>query len=257
MSPRGSKEHIVILLRHGESAWNNENKFCGWVDVGLSNRGDTEAVLAAEALLESGLNISKVFTSLLTRANFTVSRILEKLPLPEEKIVRDWRLNERHYGALTGLNKAECVQEYGSKQVQIWRRSYDIRPPSMESSHPFHNIIASQESCKGVNNIPTTESLKDLIEQRTVPFWIQEVEPLIHAGEKILCVAHGTSLRGIVKHLEDLTPEEICGRDLPNGIPMVYRLDENLRAKCPPQFLADPERVKKAVARVNNIGPKK
>ena len=140
---------------------------------------------------------------------------------------------------IKNLPLAECIQEYGTKQVQIWRRSYDIRPPSMESSHPFHDIIASQESCSGVNNIPKTESLKDLIEQRTVPFWIQEVEPLILgifccswrnnfrllilAGEIILCVAHGTSLRGIVKHLEDLTPDEICERDLPNGIPIVYR----------------------------------
>ena len=141
-------------------------------------------------------------------------------------MVRDWRLNERHYGALTGRDKAECVEQYGLEQVNIWRRSYNIRPAAMETSHNYYQTILNQPAFRGLlteDQIPRTESLKDLIEERTVPFWMSSVEPLLRSGQTVLCVAHGTSLRGIVKHLENLSDQQICGVDIPNGIPIVYR----------------------------------
>jgi len=255
-----SKEHIVILLRHGESEWNKDNRFCGWVDVGLSDIGLKEAEKAAEAIHDCGIDVTKIFTSVLKRANQTVDLILEKIDVSEDRIQRDWRLNERHYGSLTGLNKADCVQEYGSDQVQIWRRSYDIPPPPMESSHPYYDEIIRNLVYKDVLNeedIPDTESLKDLIEKRTVPFWKSVVEPQILAGETVLCVAHGTSLRGIVKHIERLSDDEITKLDLPNGIPIVYRLDNNLEMLVSKEYLADAESVEEALKKVSNIMPKK
>jgi len=259
MSPSKSNQescHTLILLRHGESEWNNDNRFCGWVDVDLSARGHKEAETAAKAIAESGHLITKIYTSMLRRAHQTVENVLKETKLCECDVVKDWRLNERHYGALTGLNKAECVKSYGAEQVRIWRRSYDIRPPAMKSTHPFYQVIVTQEENKGIlveDDIPESESLKDLIEKRTVPFWSSVVQPDILAGETILCVAHGTSLRGIVKHLEKLSEDEICNVDLPNGIPIVYRLDENLNLVCPREYLADEITVEKAIEKVSNV----
>jgi len=251
--------NTVVLLRHGESEWNNDNRFCGWVDVGLSPLGQQEATIAAEAILASGINIDMVYTSLLKRANITMDQIIKVAApnLTKEKVVRDWRLNERHYGALTGLNKADCVQKYGAEQVQIWRRSYNVPPAPMDDNHPYYQVIANQATQMGkikAEQIPRTESLADLI-NRTIPFWKSEVEPNIVAGRTVLCVAHGTSLRGIVKHIENISDEAICKLDLPNGIPFVYELDENLEPVRERRYLADKDTVKKAVEKVSKIVP--
>ena len=179
------------------------------------------------------------------------------LNLSSEQIIKDWRLNERHYGALTGLNKADCVENFGAEQVQVWRRSFNVPPAPMDDNHPYYKVIANQPAFKGILNedqIPKTESLADLI-NRTIPFWKDEVEPNIRAGKTVLCVAHGTSLRGIVKHIESISDEAICKIDLPNGIPFVYTLDEDLKPVGGRKYLADPETVKKAVAKVAKIVP--
>jgi len=257
----GLKEglHTVVLLRHGESEWNNDNRFCGWVDVGLSQLGHEEAITAGQAIAASGLSIDMAYTSLLKRANLTLESIrkVASLNLSKEQVVQDWHLNERHYGALTGLNKADCVKNYGAEQVQIWRRSYDVPPAPMEDNHPYYKIILNQPAFVGKvkeEDFPRTESLKDLID-RTIPFWKEEVEPHIAAGRTVLCVAHGTSLRGIVKHIENISDETICKIDLPNGIPFVYKLDKDLKPVGEKKYLADPDTVKKAVAKVAKIVP--
>ena len=169
--------------------------------------------------------------------------------------MRDWRLNERHYGALTGRNKAECVEQFGLQQVNIWRRSYDVRPPAMDNSHPYYQSIVNTPALRGIlteEEVPRTESLKDLIEERTVPCWRSRVEADLEAGETVLCVAHGTALRGIVKHLERLGEQEICRTDIPTGIPILYRLDDNLQMMSK-EYLADEDTVQKAVEKVSNI----
>eukprot|EP00092_Neocalanus_flemingeri_P029419 GFUD01031944.1.p1 GENE.GFUD01031944.1~~GFUD01031944.1.p1 ORF type:complete len:262 (+),score=73.97 GFUD01031944.1:165-950(+) len=257
----GSNEglHTVVLVRHGESEWNNDNRFCGWVDVGLSPLGYEEATTAAEAISASGIDISLVYTSLLKRANITMEKIMEvsSLSLSRDQVIKDWRLNERHYGALTGLNKADCVNKFGADQVQVWRRSFDVPPATMDDNHPYYKAIANQPAFAGIlspDQIPKTESLKDLI-NRTIPFWTTEVEPNILAGKTVLCVAHGTSLRGIVKHIEGISDEAICKINLPNGIPFVYHLDKDLKPVGEREYLADKETVKKAVAKVANIVP--
>jgi len=251
--------YTVVLLRHGESEWNSENRFCGWVDVGLSPLGQKEATVAGEAIAASGIQVDQVYTSLLKRANITMEQIIKvaNLNISAGCVVRDWRLNERHYGALTGLNKADCVQKYGAEQVQTWRRSYDVPPAPMDDNHPYYQLIAKQATLSGkipIDQIPRTESLADLI-NRTIPFWKSQVEPNILAGRTVLCVAHGTSLRGIVKHIENISDEAICKTDLPNGIPFVYELDEYLRPLGARRYLADQDTVKKAVAKVANIVP--
>lgn len=252
---RGEGEHTVILLRHGESMWNRDNRFCGWVDVGLSEAGKREAATAGEAIVASGLRPTVAFTSLLARAATTLDTLVEKAGLEDLATVRDWRLNERHYGALTGLNKAACVDTWGPEQVAVWRRSYATPPPPMDDNHPFYQQILAQPWVASLppGSLPRTESLQDLV-ARTVPFWRQQVEPRIREGETVLCVAHGTSLRGVVKHLEGISHKDICSLDLPNGIPIVYRLDRQLRVVGPRQYLADQETVRKAVEKVANIG---
>jgi len=257
MGSEDSNWHTVILLRHGESQWNSDNRFCGWVDVGLSELGQKEAVTAGEALLASGIRPTVAYTSLLARAHMTLDVIVDKASLQHIPLMRHWSLNERHYGALTGLNKADCVEKWGADQVAIWRRSYSTPPAPMEDNHPYFQQIASQPwiSTLPPDSIPRTESLKDLV-ARTVPYWENEVEPRIREGNTVLCVAHGTSLRGVVKHIEKISDEAICKVNLPNGIPIVYRLDSDLRVIGERQFLADEETVKAAVDKVANIGPK-
>jgi len=250
--------HRLVLLRHGESAWLSENRFCGWVDVGLSSLGEKEAARAGEAIKEAAIDLDMAYTSHLKRAHLTLDTVLSVAGQEHIDIVKSTQLNERHYGGLTGLNKADCVEKYGEKQVQVWRRSYNTRPPPMTEDHPYHADIETYmtEMC-GLEkeDIPACESLEDLV-ARTVPYFQNVIGPSILSGRTVLIVAHGTSLRGIVKYIETISDEDIAKVNLPTAIPFVYTLDEDLRAVGEKRFLADEETVKKAVEKVAKITKK-
>ena len=216
----------LILVRHGQSQWNLENRFTGWWDVDLTAKGEEEARAAGHLLKEKGLLPSLAFTSLQTRAIKTLHFALEsagRLWIPE---VKDWRLNERHYGGLTGLDKAETAAKHGDDQVKIWRRSFDIPPPVLDAGGEFD--LASDPRYAGIN-IPNTESLKDTI-ARVLPFYESTIAPALKAGEVVLVAAHGNSLRALVKHLSGISDAEITGLEIPTGQPIVYELDANLAA---------------------------
>lgn len=214
----------LVLIRHGQSHWNLENRFTGWWDVDVTQKGAEEARAAGALMKEQGLDFDICFTSLQTRAIKTLHMALEemgRLWLPEEK---DWRLNERHYGGLTGLNKAEMSAKVGEEQVKIWRRSFDIPPPPMESGNPFD--MSNDRRYAGIE-VPSTESLKDTIE-RVLPYWESRIAPCLRDGQRVLISAHGNSLRALVKHLSRIPDDEITGLEIPTGQPIVYELDENL-----------------------------
>jgi 2,3-bisphosphoglycerate-dependent phosphoglycerate mutase len=214
----------LVLLRHGQSAWNLENRFTGWWDVDITEQGAKEAHLAGELLAAKGFDFDIAFTSLQTRAIKTLHIALEamgRLWLPEEK---HWRLNERHYGGLTGLDKAETAARHGEEQVHIWRRSFDIPPPAMEPGSAFD--LANDRRYAGVE-VPAYESLKDTI-ARVLPYWEERIAPALKAGERVLISAHGNSLRALVKHLSAIPDEEITGLEIPTGEPIVYELDDDL-----------------------------
>jgi 2,3-bisphosphoglycerate-dependent phosphoglycerate mutase len=216
----------LVLIRHGQSHWNLENRFTGWWDVDVTELGVQEAGAAGELMASRGLDFDCCFTSLQTRAIKTLNLALEamnRLWLPVEK---DWRLNERHYGGLTGLNKAETIAKVGEEQVKIWRRSFDIPPPPMESGSPFD--LSSDRRYAGIE-VPSTESLKDTIE-RVLPYWESRIAPALKNGQRVLISAHGNSLRALVKHLSGIPDDEITGLEIPTGQPIVYELDENLAA---------------------------
>jgi 2,3-bisphosphoglycerate-dependent phosphoglycerate mutase len=204
----------LVLLRHGESVWNKENRFTGWTDVELSEKGRQEAHDAGKKLKEQGFVFDIAFTSVLKRAIKTLEIVLEEMETPNIKIYQEWRLNERHYGALQGLNKADMTQQYGAEQVQIWRRSFDARPPAMDIE-------------KGNPGEPLCESLKDTI-QRVLPCWNNDIAPLIQQGKKVIISAHGNSLRALIKHLDKISDADIVGVEIPTGIPLIYELDHNL-----------------------------
>ncbi|UIJ46426.1 2,3-diphosphoglycerate-dependent phosphoglycerate mutase [Sphingomonas cannabina] len=215
----------LVLIRHGQSAWNLENRFTGWWDVGLTELGEKEAWDAGEAMKAAGLDFDLTFTSFQTRAIKTLNLALEamgRLWLPTEK---SWKLNERHYGGLTGLNKAETAAKHGDEQVKLWRRSFDVPPPLPEEGSPWD--LAKDERYKGVP-IPQTESLKDTI-ARVLPYWEERIAPELRAGKRVLISAHGNSLRALVKHLSGISDAEITGLEIPTGQPMVYELDADLR----------------------------
>jgi len=217
---------ILVLIRHGQSAWNLENRFTGWWDVDLTEQGEEEARLAGELLGARGYDFDMCFTSFQTRAIKTLNIALEamgRLWLPVEK---DWRLNERHYGGLTGLNKAEMIAKAGEEQVHIWRRSFDVPPPVMEAGSPYD--LANDRRYAGVE-VPRTESLKDTI-ARVLPYWEQSIAPALRRGERVLISAHGNSLRALVKHLSGIKDEEIASLEIPTGQPIVYELDDQLNA---------------------------
>ncbi len=214
----------LVLIRHGQSAWNLENRFTGWWDVDLTPQGTEEAKRAGELLAARGLDFDFCFTSLQTRAIKTLNIALEamgRLWLPVEK---DWRLNERHYGGLTGLDKAETAAKHGAEQVHIWRRSFDIPPPAQEAGSPFD--LTNDRRYAGVA-IPRTESLKDTI-ARVLPYWEQRIAPALRDGQRVLISAHGNSLRALVKHLSGIADDEITGLEIPTGEPIVYELDDDL-----------------------------
>lgn len=216
----------LVLIRHGQSAWNLENRFTGWWDVGLTAKGEEEAKLAGELLAAKGFDFDLCFTSMQTRAIKTLHIALEamgRLWLPVEK---HWRLNERHYGGLTGLDKAETVAKSGEEQVKIWRRSFDIPPPAMEAGGAFD--LANDRRYSGVS-IPTHESLKDTI-ARVLPYWEERIAPVLSKGQRVIISAHGNSLRALVKHLSGIADDEIVSLEIPTGQPIVYELDDALKA---------------------------
>ncbi|XP_060698191.1 phosphoglycerate mutase 1b [Hemiscyllium ocellatum] len=241
----------LVLVRHGESTWNQENRFCGWFDADLSETGRQEADRGAQALREAGYQFDLCYTSVLKRAVRTLWTLLDGIDQMWVPVVRSWRLNERHYGALTGLNKAETAAKHGEQQVKIWRRSFDVPPPPMGPDHDFYSIISKDRRYADLseNDLPSCESLKDTI-ARALPFWDEEIVPQIKAGKRVLIAAHGNSLRGIVKHLEGMSEEAIMELNLPTGIPIMYELDVNLKPVKPMQFLGDEETVKAAMAAV-------
>jgi 2,3-bisphosphoglycerate-dependent phosphoglycerate mutase len=217
---------ILVLIRHGQSVWNLENRFTGWWDVDLTPKGAEEARLAGELMAARGLDFDLCFTSLQTRAIKTLHLALEpmlRLWLPVEK---SWRLNERHYGGLTGLDKADMAAKAGPEQVQIWRRSFDVPPPALEPGSPYD--LAGDRRYAGVP-VPRTESLKDTI-ARVLPYWEERIAPALRRGERVLVSAHGNSLRALVKHLSAIPDDEITGLEIPTGQPIVYQLDDSLRA---------------------------
>jgi len=217
----------LVLIRHGQSTWNLENRFTGWWDVDVTEKGAAEAVAAGELLKAKGLDFDQCFTSLQKRAIKTLNLALEamdRLWLPVEK---DWRLNERHYGGLTGLNKAETAAKHGDEQVKIWRRSFDVPPPPMGAASPFD--LAQDRRYAGIA-VPATESLKDTI-ARVLPYWENRIAPDLRAGKRVLISAHGNSLRALVKHLSNIPDDEITGLEIPTGQPIVYELADDLTAR--------------------------
>ncbi len=218
----------LVLLRHGQSNWNKENRFTGWTDVDLSEKGVAEARAAGRALAAVGLDFDICFTSVLTRAIRTLWLALEEMDRTWLPVVKHWRLNERHYGALQGLDKAETAAEYGDDQVFIWRRSYATPPPALTPGDPRHAGGDRRYAGLAPEEIPLAESLSDTV-ARVLPYWEQAIAPRVRAGERVLVSAHGNSLRGLVKHLDGISDEDIPGLEIPTGVPLVYELDEALK----------------------------
>lgn len=244
--------HKLVLVRHGQSTWNLENRFTGWTDVDLSEQGQNEAIEAGKVLREEGFEFDLVYTSVLKRAIRTMWLALDELDQMWLPVVRHWRLNERHYGALQGLNKAETAAKHGEDQVKIWRRSYDIPPPPLEADDPRNAARDRRYNGLKPENIPLTESLKETV-ARFVPYWEDVIAPQVKSGERVLIVAHGNSLRALVKYLDDISEADIVGLNIPTGIPLVYELDEELRP-LGHRYLGDPEAVRKAAEAVANQG---
>jgi 2,3-bisphosphoglycerate-dependent phosphoglycerate mutase len=242
----------LVLLRHGESTWNKENRFTGWTDVDLSEKGRTEASEAGRLMVAEKFEFDVAYTSVLKRAIRTLWMTLDEMDLMWIPVHRSWRLNERHYGALQGLNKAETAAQYGDAQVKIWRRSYDVPPPPLATNDPRHPSHDRRYNDLKRDEVPLTESLKDTV-ARFLPYWHETVAPQITAGKRVLIAAHGNSLRALVKYLDDISDEEIVDLNIPTGIPLVYLLNDDLK---PLQkfYLGDPEAVKKAAAAVANQG---
>ena len=214
----------LVLLRHGQSQWNLENRFTGWWDVGLSDKGITEAIAAGELMRERGLDFDLCFSSVLTRAIKTLDLALEAMDRLWLPVRKHWRLNERHYGGLTGLNKQEMREKVGDEQVLIWRRSFDVPPPPLDPASSYD--VASDRRYAGIE-VPETESLKDTIE-RVLPYWNEAIAPALKAGDRVLIAAHGNSIRALVKHLSKIADDDIVGVEIPTGQPLVYELDGNL-----------------------------
>jgi len=250
----------IVMVRHGESEWNALNQFCGWFDAALSEAGKKEAAAGGKALKDLGTKFDSAHTSMLQRANTTLDIILKECELTDKTTVnKTWRLNERHYGGLTGLNKGETVEKFGEKQVLIWRRSFDTPPPAMEETHEYYKTIQEDPRYSDVSKdeLPTCESL-ELTIKRTLPYWNEKIVPELLAGKNLIIAAHGNSLRGIVKHLDNLSDEQIMGIDLPTGIPFFYELSlPDLKPVVSMQFIGDEETVANAIAKVKKQGQKK
>jgi 2,3-bisphosphoglycerate-dependent phosphoglycerate mutase len=245
----------LVLVRHGESDWNKQNRFTGWTDVDLSEKGRQEAREGGQVLKQEGYVFDVAYTSVLKRAIRTLWTVLDEMDLMWIPVHRSWRLNERHYGALQGLNKSETAEKFGEDQVKIWRRSYDIRPPALEQSDerypgrdPRYKDLAPAE-------LPLTECLKDTVE-RFLPYWHNTIAPAVKHGKRVLIAAHGNSLRALVKYLDNVSEDEIVGLNIPTGMPLVYELDDELKP-IRHYYLGDPEKVKAAMEAVAAQGKKK
>uniref|UniRef100_A0A1B6EXH7 phosphoglycerate mutase (2,3-diphosphoglycerate-dependent) n=1 Tax=Cuerna arida TaxID=1464854 RepID=A0A1B6EXH7_9HEMI len=247
----------IVFARHGESEWTKNNWFCGWYDAPLSEKGVEEAHASAKVLKDSGYTFDIAFTSLLTRARHTLDIILSDIGQPDVPVVAHWRLNERHYGDLTGYNKEEMAAKYGLEQLQIWRRKFDVLPPPMDENHKYYSSIVNNPKLKSQSDIefPKVESLETTM-VRCLPFWNEKVVPEILSGKRVLLVTHGTTLRGIVKHLDGLSDDAIMKLNLPTGMPFYYTLDEKLKPIISMQFFSDRETVEKAMALVASISHK-
>ncbi|MBU3576485.1 2,3-diphosphoglycerate-dependent phosphoglycerate mutase [Polynucleobacter sp. UK-Kesae-W10] len=218
----------LVLIRHGESAWNLENRFTGWADVDLTPKGAEQALAAGENLKKAGYEFDIAYTSVLRRAIRTLWNVQDTMDLMWLPVVHSWRLNERHYGALTGLNKAETAEKYGDEQVHIWRRSYDVRPPLLENEDERNPKHDPRYSKLNASDIPLGECLKDNVE-RVLPLWNESIAPALKAGKRVLLVAHGNSIRSLIKYLDQMSDEAIMEINVPNGVPLVYELDDNLK----------------------------
>jgi len=245
----------LVLLRHGESVWNKENRFTGWTDVDLSEKGIREARKAGRVLKKEGYTFDIAFDSVLKRAIRTLWLVLDEMDIMWLPVKRSWRLNEKHYGALQGLNKSETARKYGEEQVLKWRRAYDVRPPALEKSdkrHPCHDARYKNLPKK---DLPSTECLKDTV-ARFLPYWHESMAPALKEGKRVIVSAHGNSLRALVKYLDNISDEAIVKMNIPTGIPLVYELDRDLKP-IKHYYLGNPEEVKKAMASVAGQGKAK
>ena len=240
----------LVLVRHGQSVWNLENRFTGWTDVGLTDQGRAEALEAGRLLKEGGYVFDMAYTSVLRRAIQTLWIILEEMGLEWIPVIKAWQLNERHYGNLQGLNKAEMAEKFGEEQVHIWRRSYDVPPPPLELTDERHPKFDPRYASLTPEQLPDTESLKITLE-RVLPYWHSELVPAIRSGKRIIIAAHGNSIRALVKYLDNISESEIPGLNIPTGVPLVYELDDALKP-IKNYYLGDPEEAAKKAAAVAN-----
>jgi 2,3-bisphosphoglycerate-dependent phosphoglycerate mutase len=247
--------HKLVLVRHGESVWNKENRFTGWTDVDLSEKGREEARQAGQVLKEQGFAFDVAHVSVLKRAVRTLWIVLDEMDMMWLAVRHDWRLNERHYGALQGLNKAETAAKFGEEQVKVWRRSYDIPPPPLEKSDPRFPGNDPRYAGLKPEELPLTECLKDTV-ARFLPYWHEELAPAVRSGKRVLVAAHGNSIRAMVKYLDNVSDEEIVGVNIPTGIPLVYELDAGLRP-IKHYYLGDPDEVARAMEAVASQGKAK
>lgn len=245
----------IVLLRHGQSEWNLENRFTGWTDVDLTEQGVAEAKKAGDLLKEKGYAFDMAYTSYLKRAVKTLNCVLDRMNLDWIPVEKSWRLNEKHYGALQGLNKSETAQKYGDEQVLIWRRSYDVAPNPLGEDDPRNPRFEARYKEVPNNELPRTESLKDTVE-RILPYWKNTIFPSLKEHDQILVAAHGNSLRGIIKYLKNISNEEIVHLNLPTAVPYVFEFDDHLKL-TKDYFLGDPEEIKKLMEAVANQGKKK
>lgn len=242
----------LVLIRHGESTWNLENRFTGWTDVPLTPTGVEQARQAGRLLKEAGFEFDIAYTSVLKRAIWTLWHALESMDRAWLPVRNDWRLNERHYGALQGLNKSDMAKQYGDEQVLLWRRSYDVPPPALAADDPRCERKDLRYASLGPGDVPLTECLKDTV-ARVVPFWNDVLAPSIRRGQRVVIAAHGNSIRALVKYLDDVGDSEIVGVNIPNGIPLVYELDANLKPLSR-EYLGDAAAIAKAQAAVASQG---
>jgi 2,3-bisphosphoglycerate-dependent phosphoglycerate mutase len=247
--------HKLVLIRHGESVWNQENRFTGWKDVDLSAKGVNEARMAGDLLRDEGFVFDVAFTSVLRRAIRTLQIILNEMELSWIPVVKSWRLNERHYGALQGMNKSEMAAQFGEEQVLLWRRSYDTPPPAMELTDERYEGKSPRYSDLKDGEFPVSECLKDTVE-RVLPFWEEQIAPAIRGGKRVIIAAHGNSIRALVKYLDEIPDAQIVNLNIPTGIPLVYELDDDLRP-IKSEYIGDPEAIAKAQQAVLNQGKAK